>query len=70
MEKNLLYLLMVAENTHYISECRSCAELGTHRIAGVVREIWVHPLLKQGHPQKGAQDNVQAAFGDLQEEIP
>ena len=26
----------------------------------------IHPLLQQGHPEQGAQDCVQVAFGDLQ----
>jgi len=37
------------------------------------RDLWVHladPLLKQGHAEQGAQDHIQAAFGDLQGEDP
>ena len=55
-----------AENTHYSPEYRSCAELCIHRIAEVVRDLWVHPL----HPQEGAQDSVQVAFGVVQKETP
>ena len=39
-------------------------------MAEVVRDLWVHqahPLLKQRHPEQGAQDHVQLAFRDLQE---
>jgi len=31
-------------------------------MAEVGRDLWVQPLLKQGHPQQGDQDHVQAAF--------
>lgn len=67
MEKKIYsFFTNGAENTHYSPEYRSCAELCIHRIAEVVRDLWVHPL----HPQEGAQDSVQVAFGDVQKETP
>lgn len=41
------------------------------RMAAVGRDLWValgQPLLKQGHPEQGAQAYVQAALGDPQGE--
>jgi len=40
----------------------------THRIADVYRDLWrsLCPLLKQGHPEQVAQDQVQAGSEDLQ----
>jgi len=40
-------------------------------MAEVGRNLWVHllqPLLKQEHPQKGAQNHIQVDFEDLQVE--
>ena len=37
----------------------------TRRMAEAGRDLWVH-WLQKGHPEQGAQDHIQAAFGDLQ----
>jgi len=38
-------------------------------MAEVGRDLWVHQaqlLFRQAHPEQGAQDHVQVAFGDVQ----